>query len=1164
MMQSKAPTSSRSSLAVKNPSQSLSVVTIAFIAIAMVFSFSAYVLYTNIKVVREHQRWVAHTYEVLREIELTVASIVDAETGHRGYHISGDEKYLEPYQQGRARFESSLQRLKSLTVENEKQQNQLESFEILARQKLKVLEELIETRRDKGREAAVKMFNSDQSKVLMDGVRASANDMTGDELRLLDERSRAANESAGAVDQYFTLVTVGNFILLFLSWVFVRRHLARRAQDAWIFSGQARLASALTGDLRVGELCHNALALLTEYLNVPVANFYLAGEKNLTLCAGFANGEQADHPDTPQVVAYGAGLLGEAARQRRVFHLSNAPESYVKITSSAGKALATHLIIKPIEFRGSVKGVIELASFSPFKELHLKFLEQISEALGAALESAQSRAELRDLLEKTTLQAAELQAQEEELRASNEELENRAGLLRDHAGRLQMQQEELAQTNEELEMQAETLESQKRTLSSRNDELETVRHELERRALELEQASRYKSEFLANMSHELRTPLNSLLILATLLAENRNKHLDEREIDFAKTIHRSGTDLLNLINDILDLSKVEAGKLELNIEPVDLRLMVENLDSSFRHQAEAKGLKFDINADDLTINAIESDRQRLEQILKNLLSNAVKFTAKGSVALTIADDNSRIKIAVKDTGIGIPLDKQQSIFEAFQQADGSTSREFGGTGLGLTISRELAHLLGAEISLESKPGSGSKFTLAIPVKHAVRNQQEKRSRPSAAVKIASVSEQSPTRHDDKQAPSLQEVGEIKGDLGKIQESDLVVLIVEDDEDFAKTLLELAHEAGFKGLVVGNGDTALHALRTVNVHGVVLDVKLPGASGLSVLERIKANPKTRHLPIHMISGVDYGYNALKLGAIGYLVKPVSVDQIKTAFSKIENVTKRAVKRVLICEDDATQREAIRHLIGNGDVKVFAVGTGKEALDLLATDTFDCLVLDLKLPDITGFELLDKLEQSDISSKPPVVVYTGKDLSKSEIERLSKFSDSIVIKGARSPERLLDEVGLFLHRVESRFPENSRKILKELREKEQIFDGKTVMVVDDDMRNVYALVNALESRGLNIVTARNGQEAIDRLFADSSVSLVLMDIMMPHMDGYEAMRRIRADGRFRKLPIIALTAKAMKGDHEKCLAAGASDYMSKPVDLERLISLLRVWLPAGGGI
>ena len=796
--------------------------------------------------------------------------------------------------------------------------------------------------------------------------------------------------------------------------------------------------------------------------------------------------------------------------------------------------------------------MIELGLLRPLAERDAELMERAASLIGGSIEAARFRQRQQDLLEQTQQLNEELQTQQEELRVTNEELEEQSRALKESQANLESQQAELEQTNVQLSAFAERVEEQR-------DALQQAQVQLEQRATELERASRYKSEFLANMSHELRTPLNSSLILAKLLADNAQGNLLPEQVKFAQSIHAAGNDLLGLINDILDIAKVEAGKLEVRPEPTALAPLAEALRSMFEPLAAGKGLRLDVVIAADAPASIETDPQRLEQILKNLLSNAIKFTERGSVALHVARQApSSVAFEVRDSGIGIEPSQQEVIFEAFRQADGTASRRHGGTGLGLSISRDLARLLGGELGVASRPGQGSTFRLVVPIEFAGATQRP----PSEAAAPA-----------PQQAPALEAPpGPGSGPVSRhaapppfADERDQeaagrrTVLVVEDDVPFAQILFDLARERGYRCLVAHQAQDACELAARFTPDAVLLDMRLPGDSGLTVLQRLKEDPRTRHIPVHVVSVEDLAETALQMGAIGYVRKPASLEELRHVFEHLEEKLSQKVKQVLLVEDDRRLQESVAALIGDDDVHITAVSEGAQALDALRSGVFDCMITDLALPDMTGQELLRRMASGESRSYPPVIVYTGRNLTREEEAELLRYSRSIIIKGARSPERLLDEVTLFLHQVEGKLSSERQRMLRTARTREKAFEARRILVVDDDVRNIFALTSALEHKGAEVIVARNGQEALDRLGENEDVDLVLMDLMMPVMDGITAMREIRRQPRWQRLPIIAVTAKAMKEDQQKCLAAGANDYLAKPIELERLFSLMRVWMP-----
>lgn len=915
----------------------------------------------------------------------------------------------------------------------------------------------------------------------------------------------------------------------------LRESTAANEKHNWLTSGQNQLNEKLIGEQDMEELAAHTITFLSSYLNANIGAIYLLNERENLLVL---SGEYAflSREDVKEKFALGEGLIGQVASGQEALYITDIKEDEMRISSSILHAKPKNLFIFPILFEGRALGVLEIGKRTAFTEAEKEFMNNCMESIAISINSALARKRIQELLEETQVQSEELQSQQEELKQINEELE-------EQTQNLKQQQEELQMTNEELEEQTQSLEM-------KNKEVEAAKFDIEHKTKQLEISSKYKSEFLANMSHELRTPLNSLLILSRDLAENKRKNLSNDQVESAEIIYKSGTDLLLLINEVLDLSKIEAGKMNITIERLSLTNLVDDLFREFKYHADQKGLRLVSTLEKGLPESIRTDAQRLNQILKNLLSNAIKFTEKGNVKVNIAPrDESSIIIQISDTGIGIPEEKQMAIFEAFQQADGGTSRKYGGTGLGLSISRELARLLGIEIKLSSVVNEGSTFSLIVPLEIQQENEPGK-------TKSTTVTDQLQLQESSQN--SFLNYPTINDDRDAIREEDKVVLIIEDDMKFAAILLKQANDKGFKCLSAATGEDGLLLAEKYKLQAIILDLDLPGMSGKRVLEELKSNPKVRHIPVHIMSVNERTIETIMGGAVEYLMKPVSKKDLEEAFNRIENFASRKMKNLLIIEDDANARKAMLKLIGNGDVKCFEAGTGKEALNMYRKNHFDCIVLDIGLPDMTGFELIYELEKLKVSNMPPIIIYTGKELTKEENNELQKYAESIIIKGVKSEERLLDETALFLHRTISNLPESKQIIINKLYDKEAVFQSKKILLVDDDMRNVFALSKILKERGMEVVKADNGKIALEMLDKHAGIDLVLMDIMMPEMDGYEAMRRIREQGRFKSLPVIALTAKAMKDDKQKCIDAGANDYITKPVDVDRLLSLMRVWL------
>ncbi|MGN7455568.1 response regulator [Paenibacillus pasadenensis] len=955
-------------------------------------------------------------------------------------------------------------------------------------------------------------------------------------------------------------------------------------EQTWLKTNLANVTVEAQGITDLDRLSGKLAELIAPLTGATYAAFYvrdhMGDAQTLTLRGSYAGMEGGR---MRSVIRLNEGLTGQAAADGRAVHLTEVPSDYLKVSSGIGESAVRELHILPLHYQNKVIGVIELGTLQTFTSIHLDLLKQIGESVGMVLHNLFGRIRIEELLRESQTMSEELQSQseelisqQEELRSSNERLEEQTRALKSSEEKLQSQQEELEQTNEELLQKTHMLELQMKETQKRSQQIEQTRDALEKQTVQLGLASKYKSEFLANMSHELRTPLNSLLILSQMLSDNKEGNLTKKQIEFATTIHGSGSDLLKLIDEILDLSKIGAGKMDVVTEHVPIRDLEQYALRSFQPLSAQKDLVFETKIDEDVPTELFTDSHRVKQILRNLLSNAFKFTSQGSVALHIRKasgpelpeqaEGEWISFEVRDTGIGIPEDKQAIIFEAFQQVDGTTSRKYGGTGLGLAISRDLAKLLGGDVRLTSKPGEGSSFVLTLPEFHIVKSLTEPAefdagasfggmSEAAAALSPGRPAMPAPRRQADEPVRVLQEV---EDDLENLQEGDKVVLIVEDDVAFAKVLVDIARSRGFKAITAGQGDKGLSLARTYVPDAILLDIQMPVMDGWSVLHHLKNDADTRHIPVHLISVIDEVQQGLSLGAIAYLKKPVTKEHLDNLFTQIGLFLERNLKRLLIVEDDQAQRLAIEELIGHDDLVITGVSSGKEALRELTEHRYDCMVLDLGLPDISGFELLDQIRRNEELHDLPIIIYTGRELDKREEMMLKKYAETIIVKDVKSPERLLDETTLFLHRVEADLPEDKRSVLRKLHSVETIFEDRNVLIVDDDIRNVFALSNVLEGYKMNIIYAENGREAIEQIEKNPDLDLVLMDIMMPEMDGYEAMRLLRADSRFDKLPIIAVTAKAMKGDRDKCIEAGASDYIAKPVNVDQLLSLMRVWL------
>jgi signal transduction histidine kinase/CheY-like chemotaxis protein/CHASE3 domain sensor protein len=1077
---------------------------------------------------------VSHTGDVEDHLHRFLSGLKDAETGQRGFLLTGTEHYLDPYQMALGDIAVELTTLRRLTLDNPAQQRRLDVLAPLVDAKLAELRQTIDLRRAGDTAGALAVVQSDRGRAVMDRLRAIVDAMAVDEHALLVQRTDAWE----ATVQWSSYIMFGGVALILgmiaLIGVLASRDFRAVEAEGWSRRVELALSSGLQGEHRVAAIGDQVLRLVVDALGARVGAIYTAEGSELRRIAGHALPPGAD------AVRIGDGLTGQAARDGRILHLRAVPAGYLDVSSALGTATPRELAIVPASVDGGVQAVIELGFLHRLDRIELATLGRLSDTVAVTIRSARDRQRLEELLEEVQRQTEELIAQQDELRATNEELESQAQALQVSRNQLEDQQSELEQVNAQLEEQAQSLEHQ--------------RDELVRTGAELRRSTDYKSQFLANMSHELRTPLNSVLILAKLLADNRDGKLDAEQVKFAQTIHAAGNDLLTLINDVLDLSRIEAGMLDVRVEAIPLTRLADELSRTFQPIAGARQLALEFRIERGAPEVIDSDPTRLPQILRNLLSNALKFTERGGVSLAVAGAGDHVEFAVRDTGIGIPADQHELIFEAFRQGDGASNRRFTGSGLGLAISRDLAHLLGGELSVTSAPGRGSTFTLRLPVRPdlpvtAAVTRPAARSSPGSAMARAAATAAPPPTAGPAPFPD---------DRDRALDAPRCLLVIEDDVAFARVVFDLAHELDFLCVVAATGEDGLALARRLTPSAVVLDLALPDRPGLAVLDALKRDPRTRHIPVHVCSVTDDARGALAMGAAGYVLKPVDRDRLADSLRQLEARFTQRVRRVLVVEHDPVTREATAQLLAGDGVEIVTADTAAGALDQLAAATFDCVVLDLELADRSGLDLLAELARSEQHAFPPVIVHSGRALAHDEVRALERFSHSIVIKDARSPERLLDEVTLFLHQVESRLPPDRRRMLRDALRRDAALDGRRILVVEDDVRNVFALTNLLEPRGAVVDIARNGREALDRLAVQPDIDLVLMDIMMPEMDGLEATRRLRQDPRLARLPVIALTAKAMADDRERCLAAGASDYIAKPLDVDRLLSLVRVWI------
>ena len=1130
---------------------------------------SAVTSYLSIDQLNSDTKWQTHTYDVIDLAKDVETNVMNAETGIRGFILSGNRKFLSPYTKSSSKILPAVQSLKNTVVNNPAQKTRIDSLDYYAQAKVEEMQEVLITFDKQGRDAAAERVMRGLGQYYKNKILAIAEQIIESEKTLLQERKNATEFSSKRSELVVIISSVVIFGLILFLFSYIKRTFDQQKeteerirnsnhqleviseenkQKNWLLSGATMVNDSMRGEQETEALAANVITAVSTYIQAPVGAIYLLDTAKgvFKFHGGYAYRKQQN---TKNEYHYGEGLVGQCALEKKLKLIKDLPADYIKVTSGLGHTDPSSIILIPVLFKDETIAVMELALIEHPNDTLLLFLNTITESIGVGLNSAIARVKLRALYEQTQQQAEELESQQEELRTTNEELVHKSELLMASEEELRVQQEELRETNAELEEKAQLLEEQ-------NILVNQAREAISLKAAELEISSKYKSEFLANMSHELRTPLNSILILARILKENKPDNLNEEQVKYAGVIHNAGTDLLTLINDILDLSKIESGKIDLLIETVKPASISRHMESLFTELARSKKIRFSsFIASDLP-EAIITDQSRVEQIIKNLLSNAFKFTPEGgeiSLNFTVANKGTRfftaqlieasgtvISIAVKDSGIGIPEEKQKLIFEAFQQADGSTSRKYGGTGLGLSISKELAFILGGEIQVASDAGAGSCFTLYLPEKNFNNN-------------ILSDTEKI---QPDTTQPLVELISPSEGGTKTL-------LIIEDDIAFADVLKDYAIDKGFQPILAHSGDTGLEIARSELPYAIVLDIMLPVMDGWTVLKKLKEDPKTKHIPVHMMSaGNENTSKAKHEGAIGFLKKPVEREQLDEAFDRLNGIYKKYnFNKALVIEDQELQSTLLTQQLTEKGVDVKQAFTGKEALELLKKHSFDCIILDLKLPDISGFELLDIIKSQPSLGAIPVIINTAMELDDDKMAHILKYTEAMVLKSNKSNDRLIDEVSLFMNKLGKTDPSTAKKTVvkaKGLSTIEKALKDKTILVADDDMRNIFALSSALQEYEINIVIANNGRQALDKLAETPSIDLVLMDIMMPEMDGYEAMREIRNDKKFAKLPIIALTAKAMKNDREKCIAAGANEYISKPVDIDKLLSMLRVWL------
>ncbi|WP_293916254.1 MULTISPECIES: response regulator [unclassified Sphingobacterium] len=1168
--------------------------------------------YLSIKEQINNRKKVDHTRQVISGVNKILVDLQNAETGQRGFQLTGKESFLEPYINSTQSLPESLKTVRELTIDNPNQTRRSDSLESLVNSRINILQNLVKIRKQGG---DITVEQLEEGKRYMDSCRNIIAGFTNEEEMLLNKRTIALDASSKYTSFFIVIAAIASLIITSVFYKKIREDYYKREQlqsslkkkdeeisrrlnviqkianniahgdytirindteeddlgslagslndmtDAlkssfdklnnndWRQTGLAKLNEILVGNKSQEVLAEDSLSHLTNYGDCINGAFYLLENDLIRLQSAYALEERMT-----KTLEIGEGMVGQVLKDGKEKLIEGIQAEDYIVSFSNGKLAVGHILLLPVILNGICIGVIELGSAHKFDKLKIGFFKEASATIALALAAAKSRKQVQTLLEETQAQSEELQAQHSELENLNTELEAQTQKLQASEEELRVQQEELLQSNQELEERSKLLEEKNHLIAERN-------LEIQEKAEELALSTKYKSEFLANMSHELRTPLNSILLLSRLMSENTEENLNEDQIESAKVIQSSGTSLLSLIDEILDLSKIEAGKMELEYQDVKLSDVTQELSSLFAPIVKEKSLDLNIVIQPDLPSTLETDRLRLDQVLRNLLSNAIKFTSKGSITLTITEEESNgnnIVFAVKDTGIGIAEDKQKIVFEAFQQADGSTRRKFGGTGLGLSISREIARLLGGEIRLESKENEGSIFSLVIP-----KSKQVSVISPKADELVAIIS----SDVEEVNALVAEEISpyvildipaEIEDDRNNIKEHDKVILIVEDDTNFAKALLKYTRQQNYKGIVAVRGDIAAEFAEKYKPLAILLDIQLPIKDGWQVMDELKSNPATRPIPVHMMSSLKMKKESLLKGAIDFINKPIAMEQIGGMFKKIEDALARYPKKVLIVEENPKHATALSYFLSNFNIASEIRSNVKDSVEALTSDAVNCVILDMGIPDKTGYETLEAIKKNEGLENLPIIIFTGKNLSKAEETKIKQYADSIVIKTAHSYQRILDEVGLFLHLVEEKNADQVQKKANKLGSLNEVLSNKKVLIADDDVRNIFSLTKALEKYQMKVISAIDGKEAIQQLKDNPDISIVLMDMMMPEMDGYETIRLIRQSPQYAKLPIMAVTAKAMTGDREKCIIAGASDYISKPVDADQLLSLLRVWL------
>ena len=1148
---------------------------------------------------------VRETNKNIRDLETIFSLVKDAETGQRGYLLSGDSRFLEPYNRSKGRIDEAITNLSVQLTHSVEQSRNMEKLRNSIDRRIQILDRNLNYKRVNNPVSAEQLL---EGKKHMDEIRNMVSIMQSAEQNVLASRTESMNKFAS----YTPILIIFSAILaITITLVFFRRvnqdflektnltseleeknletenrlkaiekvtgqisngdydilsdenaqqnlgnvakplnRMAASLKDSfntletkeWLSSSVATLNDRMMGDKTIENLSLAVLETITEITGSSVAALYLQQDNFLHLSGSFAMSRE----NGPTSLNIGEGITGECFRTGKMQLIDDISESDITINYAAGSTKPTNIVALPITRYNIPLGVLELGSTRKYSPRQLEFLESVAGNIGLAFHSAQSRIKLQELLEETQAQSEELQSQHSELENINAELEAQSQKLLASEEELRVQQEELLQSNQELEERTALLEEKNVLIEQRN-------LDIQQKSIELEQSTKYKSEFLANMSHELRTPLNSILLLSKLMSESED--LDSQYVEYAEVMQSSGQGLLQLIDEILDLSKIESGKMTLEFGEVPLSEITRDMQMLFSPLAKEKNLALNINVEENAVTTLRTDKLRLEQILKNLLSNAIKFTGEGSITLHVSGEEENIIFKVIDTGIGIAKDKMRLVFEAFQQADGSTQRKYGGTGLGLSISRELARLLGGNITLNSTEGKGSEFTLTIPLDGENLHTAEKADETVPTVITEKIAEKQPERYIANHIPQP-----VADDRDTISEGDKVILIIEDDTPFAKILLDYARSKNYKAIVAVRGDVGLEMAQHYKPLAILLDIQLPVMDGWQVMEALKSNPETKPIPVHIMSSMKFKQESLLRGAVDFINKPFALEQMQEIFKKLENALNKGPKKVLIVEENEQHAKALSYFLSANNITTDIATNVSDSINSLRSREIDCVILDMGVPDRNAYDTLETIKQSEGLEQLPIIVFTGKNLSQGEENRIKKYADSIVVKTAYSYQRILDEAGLFLHLVEEKNrknlqPAGTLSLTGELR---NILKGKTVLIADDDVRNIFSLTKALEIHGMTVIAAMDGKEALKALDKNPEIDVVLMDMMMPEMDGYESIREIRSMPQYKNLPVLAVTSKAMMGDREKCIAVGASDYISKPVDIDQLISLLRVWL------